>query len=116
MNSEAGPRTRADDSKGLLVPGSRWSVELEKCGHRARVEAWAAGRLPRRAFCATCRRWRTVKPATARKPLPNATRTVISERTETRDGRTYNVKVLASPRRAHVRSTTTARGSEGGDS
>jgi hypothetical protein len=85
-----------------FVPGRPVSVQLTKCGHRARVEALASGFIPRRAKCKRCHRWRNTLEQTARKPIRNGTRTVIAERTELRDGREYKVTVLQTPRRARV--------------
>jgi hypothetical protein len=90
-------------SKLRFVPGRPISVQLEKCGHRARVEAPASGLVPRRAKCPRCHRWRNTLEHTARKPIRQATRTVVDERTEIRDGREYKVVVLKTPRRARVR-------------
>jgi hypothetical protein len=90
------------DPRPRLVPGLRWSVELKKCGHRARVEVTAPGWLPGRAMCPRCHRWRSTIPETARRPVQNATRTVIEERVEVIEGREYSVKVLATPRRARI--------------
>jgi hypothetical protein len=84
-------------------PGGVVSVQLERCEHRARVEALASGLLPGRAKCPQCRLWRNTIPATARKPLRSATRTVVDESVEVRAGRTFVVKTLATPRRARFR-------------
>lgn len=84
----------------VYPPGMVLSVSLDGCGHRARVEALTSGLVPRRAKCPVCHLWRHTIPGTARKPLRAATRTVVAERVETRDGRDYLVKVLETPRRA----------------
>lgn len=81
-------------------PGSVVSVQLVKCAHRARVEALSSGYVPARAKCPRCGRWRGTLPLTARKPIRAATRVVVDERSELRDGRTYSVQVLKTPRRA----------------
>jgi hypothetical protein len=86
----------------LFPPGLVLSVELECCSHRSRIEVLACGRIPARASCRTCRRWSDTLPETARHPLPNATRTVVSERVEEREGRAFRVQVLATPRRARL--------------
>jgi hypothetical protein len=86
-----------------LPPGRVFSVELHGCGHRARVEVLASGWLPRRAKCPKCRRWRFTRAGTARRPVQNATRRVVEERVEVRDGREFRVQVLATPPRARVR-------------
>jgi hypothetical protein len=88
----------------LFPPGFILSVELRRCGHRARLEVLQTGRLPARACCPQCRRWSDTEPASARSPRQNASRTVVSERVEERDGQTYTVQVLESPR--HVRDLT----------
>jgi hypothetical protein len=83
----------------LFPPGIIFSVELGRCGHRTRVEVLPTGRVPARASCPQCRRWSDTEPSTARSPRQNASRTVVSERVEERNGRTYAVQVLESPRR-----------------
>lgn len=83
-----------------FVPGHRISVQLKKCGHRARVEALCAGLLPGRARCPRCRRWRNTIPHTGRKPSQNVTREVVDQHIELREGRAYTVTVLKTPRRA----------------
>jgi hypothetical protein len=83
-----------------FLPGHKISVQLRKCGHRARVEALSSGAVPARAQCPKCHRWRNTIPHTARKPIPKVTRDVVAERTEVRDGRAYTVTVLKTPRRA----------------
>jgi hypothetical protein len=83
-----------------FVPGQRISVQLKKCGHRARVEALSSGLVPGRAQCPKCHRWRNTIPHTARKPIHNVTREVVDQRTEIRDGRSYTLTVLKTPRRA----------------
>lgn len=90
-------------SRPRFLPGSRLSGELVKCHHRARVEANTRGWPPRRARCTLCRRWRNTIPSSARRPIPNATRTIVAERVEERDGRLFSVRVLATPRRARAR-------------
>jgi hypothetical protein len=95
-----GQGSRPAASGEQLPPGLVYSVELARCGHRARVETLTSGHVPRRAKCPRCGRWRDTRPETAREPAPSATRTVIEERVEQRDGREYVVKVLATPRRA----------------
>jgi hypothetical protein len=90
-------------SKLRFVPGKPISVQLENCGHRARVEAPASGLVPRRAKCPRCHRWRNTLEHTARKPIRQATRTIVDERTELRDGQEFKVFVLETPRRARVR-------------
>jgi hypothetical protein len=89
-------------AKQRLLPGVRYSVELDRCGHRACVDARAKGWLPRRAHCPTCHRWRNVRPETARRPIRQGSRTIIGERFEERDGRVFTVKVLETPRRARL--------------
>ena len=84
----------------LFPAGSILSVELRGCGHRARVEVLASGKLPARASCPRCQEWSDTKPTTARPPRKLASRVVVSERVEERGGKTYTVKVLATPRRA----------------
>jgi hypothetical protein len=86
-----------------FVPGRPISVQLEKCGHRTRVEAPASGLVPRRAKCPRCHRWRNTLEHTARKPGRNVTRTIVDERTEIRNGQMFKVFVLKTPRRARVR-------------
>jgi len=83
-----------------FLPEHKISVQLKKCGHRARVEALSSGLVPGRAQCPKCHRWRNTIPHTARKPIHNVTREVVEERTEVRDGRVYTVTVLKTPRRA----------------
>jgi hypothetical protein len=83
----------------LFPPGLILSVELRRCGHRARVEVLPTGRLPARASCPQCRRWSDTEPSTARSPRRNASRTVVYERVEERERRTYRVQVLENPRR-----------------
>jgi hypothetical protein len=70
-----------------FVPGHRISVQLNRCGHRARVEALSSGFVPGRAKCPRCHRWRDTLPHTARKPSQKVTREVVDQRTEIRDGR-----------------------------
>jgi hypothetical protein len=96
---------RAHPESALFVPGTTMSVQLRNkgCQHRSLIDVLACGRVPLRAFCTRCQRWSTILPETARIPLPNATRTVVDERTENRDGREYHVQVLATPRRARTR-------------
>jgi hypothetical protein len=93
---------RANKNGPLLPPGHTFSVQLQKCGHRARVDVLASGFLPRRAKCPTCRRWRNTIAETARRPVRAATRTIVDKHTEERDGRTFTVSVLATPRRAKL--------------
>lgn len=88
------------DDRLRFIPGHKISVQLKHCGHRARVEALSSGLVPGRAQCPKCHRWRNTIPHTARKPIPKVTRTVVDEHTEIRDGRTYTVTVLKTPRRA----------------
>jgi hypothetical protein len=89
------------NKKGLLLPpGLVVSAMLAGCGHRARVEVLSNGYLPARAKCPTCRRWGNTLAETARKPLRSATRTIVDERVEMRDGRVFTVKVLGTPARA----------------
>jgi hypothetical protein len=88
------------DDRLRFLPGHKISVQLKRCGHRARVEALSSGLVPGRVQCPKCHRWRNTIPHTARKPIHNVTREVVEERTETRDGRTYTVTVLKTPRRA----------------
>ena len=96
------------ENRPRFVPGSRVSVQLDKCGHRTRTrvgrEALEVGSggwlMVRRAHCPRCRRWRKVLHDTARKPQQNATRTVVGEREEVRDGRVFRVTVFRTPRRA----------------
>lgn len=101
------------------VPGDVLSVELTRCGHRARVEALSSGWLPQRAKCPTCRRWQNTMPLTARKPERRGTGFVVGERFEERDGRVFTVKVLETPRRARFRTPQRAMkhrpGPEGGN-
>jgi ssDNA-binding Zn-finger/Zn-ribbon topoisomerase 1 len=85
-------------------PGDVVSVKLA-CGHRTRVEALASGLLPARAKCPTCRRWSNTDVGSARQPRQNASRRVVAERVETRDGREFTVRVLATPRRARMSTT-----------
>jgi hypothetical protein len=86
----------------LHPPGQVLSVQLERCEHRARVEVLATGRIPARALCPRCRRWRDTVPDTVRVPMPNATRAVVAELVEEREGRTFQKRVLATPRRART--------------
>jgi hypothetical protein len=83
-----------------FLPGQRMSVQLKKCGHRVRVEALSSGAVPGRAQCPKCHRWRNTVPHTARRPVQKATRQVVEQRTEVRDGRPFTVTVLKTPRRA----------------
>jgi hypothetical protein len=94
------PTQGTREHKGQRSPGRPISVQLETCGHRARVEAPASGFVPRRAKCHHCRRWRKTLEHTARKPIRPGTRTVVGERTELLEGREYKVIVLETPRRA----------------
>ena len=82
------------------VPGLVLSVQLESCGHRARVEVLASGQVPARARCQRCLRWRDAEPGTARRPVQTAQREVVEERVEVRDGERYRVQVLKTPPRA----------------
>jgi hypothetical protein len=94
--------TRGHRGGPLHPPGLVFSVQLERCKHRARVEVLASGRIPARASCPHCRRWSGTVPETARVPLPNATRKIVGERVEEREGRAFQVQVLATPRRART--------------
>jgi hypothetical protein len=95
------PRQGKRPNRGKrFAPGYRLSVELARCGHRARVEALSSGFVPRRALCPMCRKWRHTKASTARRPVQQVQRTVVAERVEERDGRTFSVKVFKTPRRA----------------
>jgi hypothetical protein len=87
-------------------PGDVVSVKLA-CGHRSRVEALASGLLPARAKCPTCHRWSNTDVRSARQPKQNASRKIVAERVEIRDGREFTVRVLATPRR--TRTSTTKR-------
>ena len=103
VNLNGKPRrqgTRGDTSGPRFLPGIRVSVELTRCGHREIVNAVATGYVPRRALCSRCRRWRSTVAATARRSLQKAQRTVVAERIEIRDGKTFSVKVFKTPPRA----------------
>jgi hypothetical protein len=94
---------RAHPQSPLFPPGTTLSVVLGRCQHRTRVDVLAAGRIPARASCPRCQRWSDTLPGSARIPRPNASRALVSERVEERDGRIYTVKTLATPRRARAR-------------
>lgn len=101
---KSGKRTPRQGTRGQrgrqFAPGYKLSVELERCGHRARVEALHTGYVPRRALCPKCRKWRRTKALTARRPVKSAQRIVVAERVEERDGKTFSVKVFKTPPRA----------------
>lgn len=92
--------TRPHPGLGGFPPGTILSVQLDRCGHRARVEAMSSGFLPKRAKCPNCGRWSEARAGTARRPIRRATRTIVSQHVEERDGREFTVSVLASPKRA----------------
>jgi hypothetical protein len=90
---------RAHPRSPLFAPGRTLSVQLSRCGHRTIVDVLETGRIPQRARCSQCKRWSDTLPEMARSLVQSATRTVVAERVEERDGQTFQVKVLALPRR-----------------
>ena len=103
--------TRSARTGQRFPPSQPASVELAACRHRARVLAGVDGYVPARARCPRCHRWRNTLPETARRALRHGSRIVVAERDQERDGRTFRVVVLATPRRARFGS-----GSGGGNS
>lgn len=86
-----------------FVPGELVSVELDRCGHRARFKTPGSGLVPVRAKCPTCGRWRWTKESTAQKPRRRVVRTVKETRTEERDGQAFTVTVYDTPVRARFK-------------
>ena len=82
------------------VPGDVLSVELERCGHRARVEALRTGWLPQKGEMPNLAALAEHPAVDSPETRTAGTSLVVDERLEERAGRLFTVKVLGTPRRA----------------